>query len=1419
MKVKLNKRLVIALAGLGLGGSAGATSTHCTAVYASSATDVSAFNPRDGSMMFTPVTGQTNANALSLNPADGYLYWVNQQAQFNGTFYYFNVYRQKADGSGSPQLVGYINRGNSNVNLIAGGFDADGTYYVMGTARVVSKVANIASASGGGQLSTTGFTVTANSSTGTLYNPSNGDLAFDSSGRMWITTENASRQTLLLNVDPVSGNILGSPIPLRAPSGSALTATTATGVNGLTIDATDNTFYITSTITGAVGLLRVNMSNGNTTLINSTLLNSTTPTDLGSCPVIPDVPTISKTFTPSSVTLSAGGTATSALRITLGNSNLAPLYLYSPLTDTLPSGMTIPSGASVTTSCPNTNGNVGYTATSVTLPAGTSVPVGGCTIDVSQVSVSSAGTYTNSIGSGSLVTSTGTVGTAANATFTVASPPTPQFSITKTDNGATFYRGSTATYTVTVTNTVAGSASSGAINIRDVLPAGLTFNSVTVSGGVGGTISNASAAGSGGTVGWNFTPSAPMTGNQSVTFTLTVNVGASTPTGTNSITNYASVGGGGGSAAPTPSSTCTTQCGTDSTTVSVPSSSDLSITKTDGTGTITANGNTTYTIRVTNSGPAVVTGAVLRDAPPSGMTFGPVACSTAFGNICTTALTPAQVSSGFALPTLASGAFYEITVAASTTLTSGSVANTATVTAPTGITETNTANNTVTDTNSVVAVSTAQPPANSTPSPAVCDVTDGGTSGITGWGVGQTGAKIFNSKGGLSLTTVLSPATGSGNGIQGWNAGFSTYGSWYEVRAVSTSLTRTNTASSYGGAFVTRGGGGTNSSVNTITITFPHPVINVRFGITDLDAVGGGDVNKGDWLRATATYNGTTFNPDTLIAGGHALEVRAYTTTGTNSPGTAAAGADMTVSVPGRGNSTMGGGSVSPVYNTLMGTDIAYGAQVTDLENGGTVNRQGQGVAYFKGPLTTLTIVTGSQKGGTANAIAFGNIDFCSPSMAVSKVVGTPTLQNSDGSYNIPYTLTYRNTSYNQGLFPDATVRDTPFQPSIVTPSGLDPWADLKPQLSDTVIPQILANTNIQSAAVIGSPKITFDNATGTRNLDAGDANPSFDGTAANPTLMTSGTDARVSAGSSFDTKFTVNAVIKSSVTAQQTVNNQATASGSLNTASATLSATSTTVAATLTPVVRLTLRKTVDQEYVRYLGDPAKPNFAELNYTITVNNPNTVTAASGVVVTDTLPDQVTHISSSPAASVSGQTLTWNLGTVAAGGSATITVKVKVPLASTVEASQPQATWTNTASVSGTNTTSATASAATDTVYTKLFKQVHNLGPNPPAAIPQQSPAWSSSGQGLPGEVLEYCINFHNYGSTALANYVISDKVPSNTTIVDQSWVLRSGLMDSPDRTPYTGGSVTYTAPIVRGTIASLAPGSQGSMCFRAQIN
>ena len=127
--------------------------------------------------------------------------------------------------------------------------------------------------------------------------------------------------------------------------------------------------------------------------------------------------------------------------------------------------------------------------------------------------------------------------------------------------------------------------------------------------------------------------------------------------------------------------------------------SNLSITKSDSTSTVDADSATTYTIRVANSGPSPVTGAVLSDPSATGLAKSAPVCSTAPGE-CTPATTPtvAELEGGFfTLPTLASGEHYEITVTADVTATSGEVSNTASVSLPSGTIDRDPANNTATD--------------------------------------------------------------------------------------------------------------------------------------------------------------------------------------------------------------------------------------------------------------------------------------------------------------------------------------------------------------------------------------------------------------------------------------------------------------------------------------------------------------------------------------------------------------------------------------------------------------------------------------------------------------------------------------------------------------------------------------------------
>ena len=989
------------------------------------------------------------------------------------------------------------------------------------------------------------------------------------------------------------------------------------------------------------------------------------------------------------------------------------------------------------------------------------------------------------------------------------------------EGAATTYRvGDSLKYLLTVDNS---QGTYEALNVvtTDTLPKGLTYGSTEISYDGGSTwaalsgVTSSVNASTGvtsitlpairrldndGKVWGGTNAIASQLGSQNVRYRLTVTANGDV---LGSLNNTVSVTTG--------SAESITSDNTSSAAVTIVTPYDLSVSKTNGQTSVVSNTGTTYTLRVTNSGAASVTGAVLRDPAATGMTVTGVTCSVVSGNICTAAPTTAQLQAGVTLPTLATGAFYEVQVTANVTAAAGSsVTNTATVALPSGLTDATPGDNTASDTDSVTAAS-APPASNATSYPASCDVIDWATSAVSSGG-NQTSlgniTRTFNSRGNRSITVGLTSATGSNgtsnNGIMGYSNSFSTYGSWYEVRAVSESI-----QPNIGQSFLTRAGG--NTLTNTIVITFPTPVINVRLGLTDLDAVGSSGTG-GDWAQVQAGYAGQTFNPDLLIGGGHALAVQAYTGIPSGS------GVAMTVTVPGVGNSQMKAASTATIYNALMGVATAYGAKVTPPDGSAAVDRQGQGVAYFKGPLTSLTITTGSQKGGAGQAIALSNIDFCPPSLAVDKEAGSPVRQ-ADFSYDIPYTLTYRNTSMNVGYHPDATVRDPVFSPSIATPSGADPWARQRPQLTDAALDQIRANTSVETAILRGTP--TLSSTLNTVNLDATDLNSAFSGTAANPSLLLANTDGRVDPGGSFAVTFTANVKLKNTVTTAQTVNNQATATASLFTGS--LSATSTTVASTLTPGAALSVTKVTDQALIRY---PLASGTTRLRYTITVTNTSGVTA-TGVQVTDTLPANLpyadTESGNTPPTTRSGQTLTWNLGTLAPNASSAVVVYVDVPAASSLEeaAGTPQTTIVNTANVQAGNAPSASSAVSVNTLYTRLFKQVRNLGPQG-----SLTPAWASAATGLPGDVLEYCINVANLGSTSLSNYRVSDVVPANTLLVAGSASLRQGVMDAPGAA-VAGVTVSETATtdaagrpttLLQTSALTLAPGAQVVLCFRAAI-
>ncbi len=264
-----------------------------------------------------------------------------------------------------------------------------------------------------------------------------------------------------------------------------------------------------------------------------------------------------------------------------------------------------------------------------------------------------------------------TVNFAANADLVIA----------KTDGVASVLAGGTTVYTITVTNNGPTSVT-GAI-LSDPAAAGLSKTAVACSGTPGACVSAPTVAQlESGT----FALPALTVG---ATYQITVTATVTTTTG--SVSNVATIAIPPGGTDPTPGNNSATDTDT------VTPAADLAITKTDGVATVVSGNPTTYTITVTNNGPSSVTGAILSDPPATGLSKTAVACSGTPGT-CVTAPTVAQLESGtFALPVLASGATYQITVTADVTAASGSVTNTATIAPPAGTTDPTPGNNSASD--------------------------------------------------------------------------------------------------------------------------------------------------------------------------------------------------------------------------------------------------------------------------------------------------------------------------------------------------------------------------------------------------------------------------------------------------------------------------------------------------------------------------------------------------------------------------------------------------------------------------------------------------------------------------------------------------------------------------------------------------
>jgi uncharacterized repeat protein (TIGR01451 family) len=421
--------LGLSMLGLTTLGTAQATNlpgrTVCTAVYGTRITG------SDSSLVYYDVNANTYAtlastpsrrpNGAAIDPASGKIYYIDQDN--NGLYAYDPVGKSFGSVLGTVQAP---TPSDSGPVVIGATFTPNGNLYALYTSNNGGKTYV-------GQISPTNGALIGRynelkyQNNGVASPTTNGDIAI-SGGGTYALVEPGGVPTFY-SLDFATGT-LTSPVPLRL-NGSTLDNRT-TSVNGLAYNPVVGRWYVN--LSGAKdGLYLLDPNSG---ALSDPAGASGYPgiTDLASCATKPDLPTLHKSFSPTTVVGAPGATN---LTLTLGNSNAAPYYLVKALTDTLPGAasarMLISSPAQVSGSCVAnggaTRGNAALItaaagSNTLTLASGFTVPAGGCTVTVPVVA-SAVDVYTNIIPAGSLMTTAGDNTASASATFTVQAAPIP----------------------------------------------------------------------------------------------------------------------------------------------------------------------------------------------------------------------------------------------------------------------------------------------------------------------------------------------------------------------------------------------------------------------------------------------------------------------------------------------------------------------------------------------------------------------------------------------------------------------------------------------------------------------------------------------------------------------------------------------------------------------------------------------------------------------------------------------------------------------------------------------------------------------------------------------------------------------------------------------------------------------------------